>query len=121
MFSFDVTLIVQMIHFFLAWWFIDRFLFKKLVHEIHQEDSFTKGLERKLHDETAILTSADQHKKAEWAQFKELYKQTIPVSNPPYTSTQDIHFRALVDISPEEKELLRNEISAELVRRVVND
>ena len=121
MFSFDVTLIVQMIHFGVAWWFIDRLLFKKLVSEIHHEDTFSIGLQKKLDQESEKLSVITQQKELDWKQYKELYKDQIPSKNIVYSVSQDIVFTPPVELTEQDRHVLINEISYELVREIAHD
>jgi len=120
-FSFDVTLIVQMINFFMVWWFIDKFLFKKLVLEIHHEDTFSVGLQKKLDQESENLSLIMQQKDVDWKQYKELYKDQIPSKNISYPVSQDIIFTPPVELTEQAKHVLINEISYELVREIAHD
>ena len=121
MFSFDITLIVQMVHFFLAWWFIDRFLFKKLVKEVQDEHSFTSGLQQKLDKETHVLAEMCQQKDAEWNRFKVLYKDQIPLKISPYVMSQDIRYQSPVEMTEDKKIAIIHDISQELIRQVSHD
>ncbi len=121
MFSFDITVIIQMINFFIAWWFLDRFLFKKLIFEVHQEDSFVAGLQRKLDEESHNLAAVVDQKKVELEQFKHVYKEQIPALSHPIIEAQEISFNPPDDMKDHERSVLINEISEQLVQEISHD
>ncbi len=121
MFSFDATLIIQIIHFFFAWWFLDRFLFKYLISHIHQEQTYLAGLQNKLEEEVHTLTVMTHQKDGEWARFKDLYKEKIPSSRHSYTQVKDIALKPPKELSEKQKIEIIHDISEEFIRQISHD
>ncbi len=121
MFSFDITLIFQMIHFFFAWWFLDRFLFKYLVSHIHQEHTYMTGLQRKLEEEVHTLQVMMQQKDGEWTRFKNLYKEKIPEKIDSYSQVKDIAFTPPKEISEKQKVEIIHDISQKFIQEISHD
>ena len=125
MFSFDVTLLIQAFHFFIAWCLIDRYLFKFLIVEIEYDQAFIEGLKNKQIALEGQVKVAEREKEDAWQRFKNGYKHQIPALFNRYNISQangasDRNVK-LQELSLAEKKQLVSKISETIVTKVIHD
>ena len=122
MFSFDVTLIVQMLHFCFAWFLLDTFLFRYLYAEYVAEKNKKLALVNDLADQKNQIKNIEEQKKLHWDAFKEKSKSILPLFR-----TQSQSQEAVVGYEPnqpfslEEKQQVIASVASKLTEQVMRD
>lgn len=90
MISINGTLIVQIIAFLWAWWFLDKYLLKPVVTVIQQEDVVQQEIETALEIQKKQLATKNRYKQDRWFHFKMLFSRGTPkvISSPDVSCNQ---------------------------------
>lgn len=125
MFSFDITLLIQAFHFFIAWWLIDRYLFRSVMVEVEHEKAFHEGLKNKMQVLQDQIKTAEREKEEYWQTFKNCYKQHIPAMVSRYNASQisqNIDQNNVIErISETQKEHLVTDVASKVAARIAHD
>lgn len=74
----NATLIVQMIHFAIAYFVIDRILLRFVVHDIMVDEMREKTLQETMEQSTTRFRYLEKQKQTEWESLQEVFKKRSP-------------------------------------------
>lgn len=113
----DATLLFQIVHFLIAFFFLRLFLFKPAVVCVQQEESERQHLE----DEVATLKRnnayAQAQKEREWGQCKDHVRDCTPVQVEGHRQEHIATFLQRTELGGREQQKLVDSVSAYLVTR----
>mgnify|MGYP001274688159 CR=1 FL=1 len=75
----NITLVVQAVHFLIAWWALSKFLFRPLVGVVRQERALKKRLTTFLQREQHVLEEIKKEQEREWARYRCQFKKNVPL------------------------------------------
>lgn len=78
MVSVNVTLVVQVINFLCAWWFLERFFFRLFVRNVQKKHATLSLLASDISQAQRLMVEETTKKESKWAQLRKLFAQTIP-------------------------------------------
>lgn len=78
MVSLNGTLIVQMIAFIWAWWFLDTYLLRPVAVALRQEATTQQEVEMALEAQRQNLAAKDRYKQERWFHFQLLFARSAP-------------------------------------------
>ncbi len=81
----NLTLVVQGIHFFIAYIMLDRFLLRPVFFALQQETASKDVLQHMLDHELQKLHALKAEKAAQWLMCKENFQRNIPDTELAYT------------------------------------
>ena len=73
------TLIVQMIHFFIAYGLLKKFLFKPVFYEIEQEDQLRFDLMYAVESRTVLIAQRERALREQWQEYRKKFAQKNPL------------------------------------------
>ena len=116
----NAALIIQAIHFLIAWFLLDRFLFKQLVHLVQEENKKQKILLEYI----AQKKEWNSLEKNNQLQFLIKRKQIFLTHTPLLEKKPTILFSSLLcpltDLSPEEKRILIDDVRSHIIQKVLS-
>ncbi len=120
MIHFDATLILQIIHFLVAWFLLDYFLFRKIIPLVQEEDKKTDVVHELIAHEKELC----QLEKTTQALIVEKRKQLFLQHAPHLKQQPAPAFSSLVcpivDMPETQKEALSQEICTAIVTKVLS-
>ncbi len=114
--SINLTLLVQIIHFLLAYWLLRRFLFVPIVQALQQEEAEQRQLKDRLHKHEQNVEKAEEVKHAEWRECHESLKSKKPLLASPAQFVPPIPSLEQIEL-PQEK---RHEIISQLSEQIAH-
>lgn len=118
----NITIMVQTIHFFIAWWLLDRFFFRFVVDAIQKEENVTKKLNRSIKKKMVFLSEEEEREAQLLKGYRKKFKKGAPtVEMTPTLSYSAVLCPVWLEIKPEKKKKLMNEASELLVKRILDD
>lgn len=74
----DITLCIQAIHFFIAYYMLRTYVFAPALKILNKEEQDDKKLQASIADATSANKEAEQHKQNRWLKMKELLHARVP-------------------------------------------
>ena len=79
MIEINVTLIVQAVHFIIAWKFLSYFLFRPLVNVVLEEQSKKDELLLSVEEEQIQIKKLQKDRDRSWALYRKKFQRRVPV------------------------------------------
>ncbi len=121
MINVDATIFFQALHFFLAWWVLDKFLFRSVVKAVFEEQGVLDALSKSIVKEQELL----QHERDLHAEDQRVakikFKQEAPLIEPESSAVYlTISCPVTANIEKKKKHALVKEAKELLLQRVLN-
>ena len=123
MVNINIKLIFQIFHFFIMWFFLDRFLFSPVVKLIMEEESFVNKLKKSIKASEFFFQKESEKRDFLWKKSKEKFKKKSPnIINHPLLSSSDITC-PIIDIIDKDrkKKLIIDSVNILTERIIGND
>ncbi len=121
MIALGVALFVQMIHFTIAWYLIDTFLFKPLATIAFEQEHSEEVLLNAVAERKALFIAEQSNQVLQWHKRKELFNQHIPQIQVAFShSFANLMCPIVQSLPNNEKEAVIQELSAYIVKKVVH-
>jgi len=116
----NVTVIIQIVHFLIAYYVLERLFFRYAIGLIQTRDEQIIRLKKSVAEEKRNIEILKTHVSDQWHRYQRLLQHEVPSLNPPRISLapQD-QYASMSTYSDEEKAALREELSDMLVRQVL--
>lgn len=81
MIDINLTLIVQIVHFIIAYWLIKLGILKPLLNVIVQRNEYDARIKEHIASHTHQIATKEQEKRALWVSFQRFFSQHNPTSS----------------------------------------
>ncbi len=116
--SINLTLLIQILHFLIAYWFMRRFLFAPIVAQLHHEDVDRQRLQNQLLLQEQNVRAAEETNRTEWHE-----SQKKLITNKPMLASQSQFVPSVpplehIEISHDKRGELIGQLSKHIVHKV---
>lgn len=121
--SLNLTLIIQIINFLTAYFFLSKFFLKPAL-ELFKEDKNEKDLLKKIiNEKKEVILNKENYKRLNWKKYQEQYQQIMPNENIQLykINFNNLYMKEVRDCTMQEISSLVNDISRILKSKVIND
>ena len=117
----NATFVLQVVHFLIAWWLLERFFFRVVVAVIHTETEEVQGLVDLVERERTDLHRAYDLKVERWQQYRQRYKSKTPaVEMHPALSYSAVLCPVTFEIDAKQKQKMVKEATDFFVKKALN-
>jgi len=122
MISINATLVVQVVNFLFAWWFLDRFFFRLFVREVQKEQATLSHLVSDVSMVREAVTRENNGKESKWVQYRKLFKKNIPqIKAAPHLSFSGVLCPVSLSLNAKKKKELLGDLQKVIVNKVAHD
>jgi hypothetical protein len=117
----NVTVIIQIVHFLIAYYVLERLFFRYALGLIQIRDEQVIHLKKTVAEEKRNSEILKAHVSDQWHRYQRLLQHEVPSLNPPRLSLaqQDQYVSVSACVAEKEEATLQAELSHMLVRRVI--
>ena len=115
----NLTLVVQIINFLIAYVLMRKFLFRPVVACLQEEKAETDGLRSAITDGQRIVDQRKIDKRNRWANYQSFFVKVVPHISTERVVTQDIAIE-LLEVTESDVEKVAQHMHKVLVERVNN-
>lgn len=116
--SINLTLLLQIIHFLIAYWILRRFLFAPIVQRLQQQDAERDTLRHRLTEHERNVIKAEEVKRAEWHDYQKTLQSSKPELASPGQFVPPIPSLEHIELSHEQRGELIGQLSKEIAQKV---
>ena len=118
----NATLVVQVINFLFAWWFLDRFFLRFFVRDIQKEQARLSHLVSDVAAGRAKVLQEINVKEVAWQKVFSLFKKQIPqVKMTQHLSFSGVLCPVTLSLEEEKKKKLLGDVKKVIVKQVLHD
>jgi len=116
----NFTIFVQAINFFVAWFILNRLLFKPAIKFLKGEELKEKSLSDNIHTKQTELDSKREEKQKTWEKYQAYFSKNCPVVEPQgLYKIEDLQKEPeIIDLSKQEIDNLKQHMERTLVERL---
>jgi len=116
MFSINVTLVLQIVHFIIAYFILKKILLAPALAVIHQENNLKKELADKSSSIAQALTLLEQEKQLLWQDAYATFEGTIPHATSSYKKDM-LPPLNIIHYTPQQQAAFEKSLTATIVRK----
>lgn len=118
----NFTLVVQACHFLVAWWVLDRFLFRPVVAVIERERAGVNRLEQTIEKGRKQLQDEKEHQKSLWEKSRKKFGKNAPdIEVRPELSYSTVLCPVAVGLEKKERQRLVAETKEQIVKKALKN
>lgn len=117
----NLTLLVQIVHFIIAYILITRFLLRSGYKAVKSDANRDRQLKSRIVARQELIAHKQMYKKSRWELFQDYFsKQKPQISKPVWVSHPAKIDEELPELSPKELDALSDQIAAAIKKKVVS-